>query len=87
VVNRKLTGDLRCLWNVLPWRRKARGTAPGMKAKEVNSKKGDVEYQWSFPKAVPTPTQIREIQARCAEIATRFIFENFCYKFSGKTYR
>ena len=87
VVNRKYTSDLRCLWNVLPWRRKVRGTAPGMKSKEVNSKTGDVEYQWKFPRAVPTATQIREVQARCAEIATRFLFENFTYKFSGNTYQ
>ena len=87
VVNRSLTGDLKCLWNVLPWRRKVGGTAPGMKSAEVNSKTGNVEFQWQFPRAVPTPSQIREIQARCAEIATRFIFENFCYKFSGNTYQ
>ena len=27
VVNRKYTSDLKCLWNVLPWRRKVKGTA------------------------------------------------------------
>ena len=64
-----------------------RGTAPVMKSKEVNSKSGDVEYQWQFPRAAPTATQVREIQARCAEIATRFLFENFTYKFSGHTYK
>ena len=87
VVNRKYTSDLRCLWSILPWRRKVKGTAPGMKAKEVNSKNGNVETQWSFPRKQPTQEQIREVQARCAEIATRFLFENFCYKFSGNTYQ
>ena len=78
VLNRKYTGSLKTLWGVLPWRRKVKGTAPGMKAKELNSKNGNIETQWSFPKKQPTPEQIREIQARCAEIATRFLFENFC---------
>ena len=63
VLNRKYTSDLKSLWNVLPWRRKVKGTAPGMKAKELNSKNGKVEMQWSFPRAQPTPTQLREIQA------------------------
>ena len=30
VVNRRYTGDLKCLWNVLSWKRKAGGTATGM---------------------------------------------------------
>jgi hypothetical protein len=77
VVNRKYTGDLKCLWNILPWKRKARGTAPGMKSKEMNSKKGDVEMQWSFPRREPTEQQIREMQARIAEIGVQFLFENF----------
>jgi hypothetical protein len=56
---------------------------PGMKAKDLNSKKGNVETQWNFPRTQPSPEQIREIQARCVEIATRFIFQNFCNKSSG----
>ena len=42
--------------------------------------------QWSFPKKEPTQQQIREIQARVAEIGTRFLFENFIYKFSQDNY-
>ena len=87
VINKEYTGDLKCIWNVLPWRRETNGTAPGMKAKELNSKKGNVEKQWQFPRATPTPTQIREIQARCAEIGTRFLFQNFTYKFNKETYQ
>ena len=83
VVNRKYTSDLRCIWNVLPWRRKVKGTAPGMKSKEINSKKGDVEMQWNFPRVEPTEQQICEMQARVAEIGTRFLFENSPYKFGG----
>jgi hypothetical protein len=63
-----------------------KGTAPGMKSKEVNSKKGDVELQWVFPRAEPTEQQIREVVARVAEIGVRFIFENFTYKFAGDSY-
>ena len=74
VLNRKYTGNLRNLWSILPWRRKVKGTAPGIKAKELNSKTGNIEVQWRFPKKQPTPEMIREIQARCAEIATRFLF-------------
>ena len=37
VMNKRYTGHLKPLWNVLPWRRKLKGTAPGMtgKATEV----------------------------------------------------
>ena len=83
MVNKNYTGNLKCLWNVLPWKRKVGGTAPGMKAKELNSKKGNVETQWSFPRRQPTDQQIREIQARVAEIGVRFLFGNFPYRFSG----
>ena len=86
VLNRKYTGSLKNLWSILPWRRQVHGTTPGMKAKELNSKNGNIEIQWRFPKKEPTPEMIREIQARCAEIATRFLFENFSYKFGGKTF-
>ena len=59
VLNRKYTGSLKNLWSILPWRRKVKGTTPGMKAKELNSKEGDVETQWSFPRRQPTDDQIR----------------------------
>ena len=58
-----------------------------MKSKELNSKKGKIEMQWSFPRREPTDLQIREIQARVAEIGVRFLFENFPYKFSGENYK
>ena len=35
----------------------------------------------------PTPQQIREIQARCAEIGVRFLFENFTYKFASQLHQ
>ena len=45
VINKKYTSDLQCLWGVLPYRRKVNGTAPGMRAKDINSKEGKVEIQ------------------------------------------
>ena len=63
------------------------GTVPGMKSKELNAKNGDIEIQWSFPRAEPTQQQIQEIQARAAEIGVRFLFENFPYKFSGESFK
>ena len=86
VVNRKYTGDLDCLRDVLPWKRNKGSVIPGMKSKELNSKKGDIKEKWNFPKKEPTKKQIREMQARIAEIGVRFLFENFVYKFSGENY-
>ena len=59
-----------------------------MKSKNVNKRK-DVEgdKQWCYPKAVPNEKQIRQIQARVAEIGTRCIFENFTYNFGGESYK
>ena len=71
VLNKQYTSDLQCLWGILPYRRKVNGTTPGMRSKDINSKEGNVEKQWVFPKQ-PTQRQIRELQARCAEIATCF---------------
>ena len=87
VVNKKYTGDLGCIWKILPYRRKVNGTAPGMKSKEINSKKGDIESQWAFPPSEPTEQQEREIVARVAEIGVRVLFENFTYKFAGDAYK
>ena len=86
VINRKYTGGLDCLRDVLPWKRNKGNIAPGMKSKELNSKKGEVTEKWNFPKREPTDTQIREMQARVADIGTRFLFENFVYKFSKDNY-
>ena len=43
--------------------------------------------QWCFPRREATNQQIREIQARVAEIGVCFLFENFPYKFSGENYQ
>ena len=86
-VNKHLTGDLSKVAKFLPWRRFSGGVAPGMTSEEANSIDGDVEKQWCFPRCEPNEQEEKEIIARCAEIATRTIFENFCYKFGGKTYQ
>ena len=86
-VNKHLTGDLSKVAKFLPWRRFTGGVAPGMTSEEANSVDGDVEKQWCFPRSAPNEQEEKEIIARCAEIATRTIFENFCYKFGGKTYK
>ena len=86
VINKRYTGPLGSLWHVLPYRRKVGGVAPGITAPEVSDPDGDENKQWQF-KRTPTDLEIKEIAARCAEIATRVIWENFCYRFAGKTYR
>jgi hypothetical protein len=86
-VNKRYTGDLDCLRDVLPWKRSKGSVMPGMKSKELNSKKGEITEKWNFPKREPTEMQIREMQARIAEIGVRFLFENFVYKFSGDNYQ
>ena len=67
VMNRKYTSALHELWGVLPYRRKAKGTEPGMFGKNVNNKKeteDDMESQWVFPKREPTDLQKRMIVGR-----------------------
>ena len=45
VIKKRYTGDLQCIWKVLPWKKKVGGVMPGMKAKELNSKKVEMEEQ------------------------------------------
>ena len=86
-MNRDLTGDLKNLWRVLPWRRKTGGVEPGMKNSNVNSKKEQaVKTQWVFPDTEPTEIEKRELVARMSEIGVRAIGRNFVYSFGGKNY-
>ena len=57
------------------------------KSKRIKLQKEDIEVQWQFPRAEPTPQQIKEIQARCAEIGVRFLFKNFSYNFNKESYK
>ena len=52
-MNKKYTGDLAPIANILPWRSKAPGCAPGMKSKWVNCKENKEDVKWNFPKAKP----------------------------------
>ena len=85
-IHKHLTGDLRKVSKFLPWRRKTGGVEPGITNEEVTKVDGDVEKQWVFPRCTPTVQEEKELIARCAEIATRTIFQNFSYKFAGKVY-
>ena len=87
VMNKRYTGNLKLLWNVLPWRRKKKGTTPGMTGKAINSEDDDPEYQWIYPKAQPTELQRKQIISRCCEIGVRVLFENFTYKFGKDWYK
>ena len=87
VINKHLTGDLQPIWNVLPWRRKVGGTAPGMTGRGINSEEDDPEIQWCYPRAQPTEMQKRQIVSRCCEIAVRVLFENFVYNFCTTWYQ
>jgi hypothetical protein len=86
VTNPDKTGDLRGLWDVLPYRSKTGGTAPGMKNKEINGKESDTEISWKFPKKKPTEKQERMMAARVTEIGLRSVWGNFVYSFGGKYY-
>ena len=67
-------------------KRKVGGVKPGITSADVNSKKGNINKQWYFPRDKATDEQIRDIMSRCAEIAVRTIFENFTYNFGGVKY-
>ena len=87
IMNQHLTGPLGKLRRVLPHRRHNRGVMPGMNNADLNSKVGNIDAQWTFPAAKPTELERKEMIGRCAEIAVRAIFKNFCYSFGGKLYR
>ena len=57
-----------------------------MTSDDVTKLDGEEDKQWVYPRCTPTEQDEREIIARCAEIATRTIYQNFCYKFAGTVY-
>ena len=57
-----------------------------MKSKWVNSKEIIPEEDWIYLPMKPTEQQRRQIIGRVAEIGTRVIFENFCYRFGWEAY-
>ena len=86
-LNRHLTGGIKEIGRTLPWRKKEGGTKPCMTGSMGTKLEDDPEGQWVFPTRELTESEKREIVARCVEIATRVVFENFCYKFGGETFK
>ena len=81
-----LTGPLGSLRSVIPAKSRVGGVKPGITGLDVNSKKGNIQKQWYFPRIAITEEQKRDIISRCTEIAVRTLFENFTYNFGGVTY-
>ena len=87
MLNKHLTGSLKSLKRILPWRRKNGGTNPKMTGRMGSKLDDSPEEHWIFPTVELTEVEKREVVARCVEIGMRMIFENFCYKFGGETLR
>ena len=87
MLNKHLTGSLKSLKRILPWRRKNGGTNPKITGTMGPKLDGSPEEHWIFPTVELTELEKREEVARCVEIGMRMIFENFCYKFGGETLR
>ena len=85
-MNEEYTGDLEPLRKLLPTRMTKPGIKPTMKSKWVNNKEILADDDWVYPPLIPTEKQRRQIIGRVAEISTRVVFENFCYKFWGVAY-
>ena len=81
IMNQHLTGPLGKLRRVLPRRRKTQGRMPGMTNPDLNKREGNIDAQWVFPEAKPREAERKEIIGRCAQIAVRTLFMNFCYTF------
>ena len=62
------------------------GIKPTMKSKWVNHKEILSDDDWIYPPVKPTGNQRRQIIGRVAEIGTRVVFDNFCYKFGWVAY-
>ena len=89
VLNKHLTGNLKEIAKILPWRRKEGGTVPKMTGAMGNKLDDDPEGQWVFPKKEKDFNEVekKEVISRCVEIGVRVVFDNFCYKFGGDTLR
>ena len=85
-LNQDKTGDLGELRQYFPWRRKVKGTAPGMNNTEVNSRDKMGDSYWVWPRKEPSERHKQMMMARAAEIGTRTVFENFMFSFGGKNY-
>ena len=86
-MNENYTSNLEPLRGLLPVRVTKPGTKPTMKSKWVNHKEILDDEDWIYPRRQPTEKETRLIMGHVAEIGTRTIFENFCYRFGGKAYQ
>ena len=85
-MNEEYTSDLEDLRALLPRRLTKPGVKPTMKSKWVNHKEILADDDWVYPPWIPTESQKRKIMGHVAEIGTRTLFENFCYRFGGEAY-
>ena len=74
------------LRRVLPWRRKKRGTRPGITGSgPMGRTRGDQE-QWEFPQIKLEDWEKREIVACVIRIAVEVMFKKHYYTFGGRTF-
>ena len=70
--------------HLLPIRRSGRATKLKMSAIKPD---WDPEEKFLYETEEYTPLEVRKIQARVIELATRTLFENYAYKFGGELYK
>ena len=74
------------LRRILPYRRKNRGTRPGVTgAGPMGRERGDQE-QWVFPTVTLTEGDKKELLASVIKIATQTMFQKHYYSFGGKKF-
>ena len=74
------------LRRILPWRRKNRGTRPGITGTgPLGRERGDQE-QWEFPTVTLTEEDKRGLLENVIKVATRTMFEKHFYSFGGKKF-
>ena len=83
-MNKNLTTELDKISELLPTRKS--GKTSQLKMSAVKSD-WDPNDKFSYKREQYTPLEIKQVQARVVEIATRALFENHLYKFGNKTYQ
>ena len=86
-MNEGYTSDLEQIRNIMPKRVTKPGIKPTMKSKWVNCKEILEDDDWVYPTGMYTEGQRRIVMGHVAEIGTRVVFENFCYRFGGVAYQ
>ena len=93
-LNRELSSDLSKIEHLLPYKRKdKKGVEPGMSSVECMQRHLSDTYEingktfkstWIWPLREPTNGELRELMATFLEIAVKFFFDHFVYKFGGQ---